>query len=817
VISQSCGVGFWYFSLVSTLVTIGILASSESSVLAQLREDNTLGTESSVVTPTIVNGQVINQIDGGATRGTNLFHSFEQFSVVKDSTAYFNNPSNIKNIISRVTGNSISNIDGILKANGTANLFLINPNGIIFGANAALDIGGSFVASTASSVNFKDDIQFSATEPQTIPLLKLSVPIGLQFGSTAATIVNHSQARASGRPVGLAVKPNQTLALVGGDILLQGGNLTAKGGRIELGSVASDSFVSFSTNQDLSLGYAGVKDFQNITITRRGNVRSYVDASGESGGDIQIQGKNVQINGAASSSIFTNASNRQQRGNLTVTASNSVELIGGTPLRVGNMNEGVAGNLTITTGRLIVKNGAQVLLDNSNSQSDVVPQLTVNARESVELTGGSLGPFNRFISSGLFSATYGVGNAGDITINTPRLIVQGGAQISTISGERNFRGIISPATGKGGNLTVNATESIELSGVSVIGSTPSSLTASTNTSGSAGNVNLSTRQLIIRDGAVVSVSSQAAKDVTYVNGAINLGQAGDINVKADSIILNDGKLTSNSDLGKGGNITLNIRDLLLMRRQSQIATDAQTPLSSGDGGKININAPSAFIIAHPLENNDITANGFSGAGGQITITAVNIFGFVPRNRADLVKLLNTEDPNKLKPSNSDTNDITAFSQESPSLNGIIQINSPDVDPSNGLVKLPISVIDTSRVIADSCNGSGKLARGKFTVTGRGGIAASPTEPLMADQVIADWITLDSEIDNHVSKPNQAVISKQTNTQNHLHQVNSVNQSDEIVEAQGWVMNAEGNIVLLASAPNVIPNNLSIPSASCAAQ
>jgi large exoprotein involved in heme utilization and adhesion len=90
MISQSCGVGFWYFRLVSTLVTIGILASSESSVLAQIREDNTLGTESSVVTPTIVNGQVINQIDGGATRGTNLFHSFEQFSVVRESTAYFN-------------------------------------------------------------------------------------------------------------------------------------------------------------------------------------------------------------------------------------------------------------------------------------------------------------------------------------------------------------------------------------------------------------------------------------------------------------------------------------------------------------------------------------------------------------------------------------------------------------------------------------------------------------------------------------------------------------------------------------------------------
>ncbi len=162
-------------------ISLGCLLSSESAI-AQISSDDIL--------PTNVNrsGNVL-EITGGATAGTNLFHSFREFSVPTGDTAYFNNALNIQNIISRVTGSAISDIDGTLKANGTASLYLINPNGIIFGPNASLDIGGSFVASTASSIKFADGTEFSAVNPSAPPLLTISVPIGLQFNGNEGNMI----------------------------------------------------------------------------------------------------------------------------------------------------------------------------------------------------------------------------------------------------------------------------------------------------------------------------------------------------------------------------------------------------------------------------------------------------------------------------------------------------------------------------------------------------------------------------------------------------------------------------------------------------
>ena len=158
------------------------LLSKTDVIQAQVTSDRTLSTE--VLTTNNLDFTIIK----GNRVGNNLFHSFRELSVPTGGSAFFSNDLNVQNIISRVTGGSISNIDGLLKTNGSANLFLINPNGIIFGHNASLNINGSFVTSTANNIIFADGTQFSATNLQTPPLLTVSVPIGLQFGQIAQPI-----------------------------------------------------------------------------------------------------------------------------------------------------------------------------------------------------------------------------------------------------------------------------------------------------------------------------------------------------------------------------------------------------------------------------------------------------------------------------------------------------------------------------------------------------------------------------------------------------------------------------------------------------
>lgn len=687
-----------------TICILLYLLGSSSLAEAQIVSDTTLPVNSKVKFQenTFV-------IEEGTQTGSNLFHSFQEFSVPKNTSVHFNNDLTVQNIFSRVTGNSISNIDGLIKANGTANLFLLNPNGIIFGQNASLNIGGSFLGTTANSIIFSDNSQFSAINPQASPLLNINVPIGLQFGGNPGQIVNKSQTNVNGLPnsigafiTGLQVPDGKSLALIGGDILLEGGNLTALGGRIELGSVGGLSTVSLTAiDNGWIVGYEEVQNFQNIYISEQ----SVVDASGyiifpptspESdleirpinegkSGDIQLRSRNLILDNSA---ITTGNAGIETGGNLTITA-DTIKLSGTLPdplnypdgILVGGLftqtiDVGAAGNLTITTGKLTVENGAQVSTGTffSTGQGG---SLTVMASDSVTLSGRtSDGQF----PSGLFSQSQSFGDGGDLNITTKQLIIRNGAEVSSGA----FYG------GKAGNLTVIASDAVEVSGgIDYISPNfspkffPSSIVSQVEgeATGAKSNLTVGTRNLIVGNGGRISAST----------GSNELG--GNIVINVDRITLeNGGQITALTvGEGKGGSLTVNARELieiigtrnsdpsgLFTQSRKDEYREYAEPLILGDAGDLTIASGKLTIRNGGAISADTQ---FNGQGGSITINigdSVQLFGISSATIAP-------EDPNFSPAVRNDRrlpSRITAITQGTGNA-GTVTINAEELTVSNG--------------------------------------------------------------------------------------------------------------------------------------
>ena len=554
------------------------------------------------------------RINGGERAGNNLFHSFDEFNLPEGMEAIFENGLDVENIFTRVTGNSISNINGILSTQGTANLFLVNPNGIVFGENAALNVGGSFIATTADSIEFNDGATFSASDTDSDPILTIEFPIGLDFShhsNNGAIEVNGSGNQITSESLsqptnvgnifsGLQINSKKTLALIGNNVNLNGGIVLTNGGKIEIGSV-QNGFVDVT--EDFKLNYDNVSSFGTIKLGQQ----SSIDVTDSNGGSIELRGSDLLVNNG--SKILLRNDNGTLLGNLEVNTSNSIKLEGignsevGSGIQAETTSSGQASNINLNTQRIVLKDGARI---SSNTYSDGLGgNVTINASDSVEILENSSNIVN--------ASTYASGNAGSVNLSTNDFTITGGGGISSST----------LGTGEGGNLNVK-TENIELIGnLSELTSLSAISAVSFSPIGNAGSIKVDTDTLKIIDGGAVSTTSigNGAAGNIYVNASDSIkisGQTEAFSSSISSAVITQGDPEFRVQLGipeipggSSGNIDINTPSLQIVRG-GEISVKNE---GTGNAGALTINSKKINLDS----TGRIDAISISGTGGNINL------------------------------------------------------------------------------------------------------------------------------------------------------------------------------------------------------
>ncbi len=663
------------------IIGFGVVNPGGTLTSAQIIPDNTLPINSDV---NLEQNRLI--IRGGTALGSNLFHSFSEFNVEAGGGAYFTNPAGIENILSRVTGNNPSTILGTLGVLGNANLFLINPNGILFGRNAQLNINGSFIASTANRLLFADGNEFSTAPTQNPPLLTVSTPIGLGLVNGSAGIriegEGHQLKALNFLPIthnsvaGLKVQPGRTLALIGGQIDLEGAILTALDGHIVLAAV-NEGEVRFSSVQEVKFDFQNIGQFANIALT----TRSAINASGTTGGTIEMWGKEISLADGSVAFIqtvgFPPGDSLPEPGKISVHATEKLQISGTDPIAqiIGSIRTETLGvipgsPIDITTPQLnLIEGGGLLTVSYSIAKAG---SLNLNIPGTLNIVGYS--PRSARAASTINSIAFSDGAAGDITIDAGKLSIQSGGLL------------LSATVGKGNGGTIQiTTNNLEVLGSNPAIVSPSAIGSSSAGKGNAASVNIQTDRLTVEDGGKIDSSTLAqgnagtifikAKDYVSLSNrdsqsqlsssivssadilnplfrnSLNLpdgsqlsGESGTIKIyspriyidgrasvrvtnlgtgDAGSIVLsgklirltNSGSVTAETQSGAGGNIEIAANTLLL--RQSQISATAQ---NAGDGGNITTNTDNLILI-----DSRIAADAFRGSGGNVAIATQGLF------------------------------------------------------------------------------------------------------------------------------------------------------------------------------------------------
>jgi filamentous hemagglutinin family protein len=564
-------------------------------------------------------------INGGDRSGGNLFHSFGNFGVPTGGSANFLNSPDVENIINRVTGGNLSNIDGVISANGSANVFLLNPAGIVFGPNSSLNIGGSFLGSTADSLIFNDGTEFSATQA-TKPILTINAPIGLNFRDNPAPIVNQSiTVDSEGNSVGLQVNPGKNVGLIGGDINFDGGIITAPGGLVELGGLATVGTILYNNNGGFifpdgitrsnvlftNLGEVNVAAFGEGFITVNANNLEILQGSrllagikdgfgtvGTQAGDITLNTNNLVIQGDDNSgnSLIANRVGDLSAGNAGDIVINTKTLEGTGKFIIGSstFGNGDAGKISIAATEKIDLNGLGI----ASGISSIVGDSGIGNADDITITTPSFSLSNL---SSLVTSTLGIGNAGNIQINaTDTILLSGGSQIQAAS----FNG----ATGNAGKINIDA-QTADLTFDDAL------VTTLAESTGNGGDIDLKGRSLSLNNTFISSdTSGQTALDSLPNAGNINIDVAENISLKDSSSLR-----STTSGIGNAGNLTINTGKVFSVDN-SRIASGVLTEVATGNAGTIAINSGSLL-----LNNNSLIGTSTFGKGnaGNIQINAID--------------------------------------------------------------------------------------------------------------------------------------------------------------------------------------------------
>jgi filamentous hemagglutinin family protein len=583
-------------------LALALLAFDHGGAQAGVVRDGTVGPGGAIAP---VGGDYAILAGFGTQMGGNLFHSFSQFNLVMGESATFSGPNSISNIFARVTG-GVSSIDGAIKSNiSGANLFLINPAGVLFGGHASVDVQGSFTVSTANYVKLGNNGRFDATTPSNTILT--SDPVSAwgfltdkPKGITPLDPLNVDDVAR------FNVAPGGTLSFIGGNVALNYGEFSAPGGRLELAAYSKAGEYSAVLNSTRGGGNIDLNHFQS-------SLTGGLD--GFTGGSVCIRGGQLKMVNASRVAADTTGSGRG--GDFDVRTGRKTVIKNNSGLLTSTSGGGRAGNVSIRAGRLRME---------ADGTTGSLATVTSTATAQAGRVSVHAGKFLIADGAKLVSSTNGAGRASVVAVDSGDLTIRGRITATLNDGTGIFADSSSSgAGGTGGDIHIH-TDSLSITNCGQIASNTSGL-------GLGGNVDVVARNVFISAANVpLTLSGGGTPFQTGIFADTEFGglggRGGDVHVTADHIGIFDGGLISTKSRGQGGGgDTFIDAGVLEIARGSSgfftgLAADSALPdLPSGRGGNVTVHADTVRVS----DGGQISANTFgTGDGGSVLVEADEI-------------------------------------------------------------------------------------------------------------------------------------------------------------------------------------------------